>query len=261
MRPNIIRIMMAAGTLCLGGCLNPDTWSYKSEYDPPQLLAVAGPVTVDITSFNGDVFIVTDPRNTFGSVRVRRRATHGYGRGSEARDALEHVKYSMVMEHTESGPVLKVNTWTEDVEPHFLRADLRIRLPSLGAVTVRTQNGFVEAYGFDGPINIETTDGRVHLETGYPIVQPVTITNKRGDIDYQVAGGSSGRFECQAVDGEVEHRMRIGRVIVLPGTDHDTLLATLNDGENPVQLRTSEGDIRIAVVNIAPDTGSLTVSP
>ena len=254
-------LLMAASALCLGGCLNPDSLSYKSEYDQPRLLAVTGPVAVDVASFNGDVSIVVDPRVPYGSVRVRRRATHGYGRGSEAEEALEHIQYTIDVVHGESGPLLKVKTWTDDVEPYVLRADLRIRLPELSGVTVQTQHGSVEAIGFDGPVQIETTDGGVRELTDRPVVQPVTVTNLRGDIDYRVGGGSSGKFDCQAVDGDVDQRVRLGRLIILPGTDSDTLLATLNDGQNPVRLRTSEGNIRIAVVPNASDAGPLIVSP
>src|SRR5262245_8066031 len=77
-------LLLVAGALGQGGCVNPEVFSYKAAYDEPQLLAVTGPVAVEVESFNGDVQILTDPRAIYGSVRLRRQAIHGYGRAADA---------------------------------------------------------------------------------------------------------------------------------------------------------------------------------
>jgi hypothetical protein len=252
-------IGLAAALLGLGGCVNPENFSFKSAFDQPVLYIAEGPVAVEVSSFNGNVQILTDPSAPYVSVRVRRRATHGYGRSDEAKAALDRVQYSVDMERRDSGLVLKIRTWTDDPEPHFLRADLRIRLPELAGVSVETQNGRVEAFDFQDEVNIRTTDGLVRLETRAAIVKPVTILNKRGDIEFQAGGGTSGTFECQAVGGDIDQRVRVGRLIIQSGTDSDSFLATLNESENPLQIYTTEGDITIAVVNLRPGVGPATI--
>ncbi len=248
-------LVLAVVALGLGGCLNPN----KSAYDQPLLFLSTGPVAVDVQSFNGDVSILTDPSAPYLSVRVRRVATHGYGRTDEAKEALTRIQYTVDLVRQDSKLVLKVKTWTDDPEPFFLRADLRIRLPELSSVSIVTQNGRVEAFDFTEEVNVQTSDGLVRLETRAPIVKPVKVLNKRGDIEFQSGGGTSGTLECQAVGGDIDQRVRVGRLVILAGTDSDTLLATLNEGENPVQIYTTEGDITIAVVNLKPGVGPATI--
>jgi hypothetical protein len=247
-------LVLAVAALGLSGCS-----ANKSAYDAPVLFLANGPVAVDVSSFNGDVSILTDPTAPYVSVRVRRLATHGHRRADEAKEALARVQYSVDIVRQDSGLVLKVKTWTDDPEPHFLRADLRIRLPELSSVSIVTQNGRVEAFDFQDEVNVQTTNGLVRLETRAPIVKPVKILNKRGDIEFQAGGGTSGNLECQAIGGGIDQRVRIGRLVILPGTDSDSLLATLNEGENPVQIYTTEGDITIAVLNLKPGVGPATI--
>ena len=59
----------------------------------------------------------------------------------------------------------------------------------------------------------------------------------------------------------MDGRIREGRYVVHTGTDHATLVATLNEGTNPVKLTTSGGDIRIAVVENPTDVGLFIVTP
>ena len=56
-------------------------------------------------------------------------------------------------------------------------------------------------------------------------------------------------------------RIRKGHYIVHTGTDHATLIATLNQGTNRVTLTTTGGDIRIAVVEEPTDVGTFIVTP
>ena len=46
-----------------------------------------------------------------------------------------------------------------------------------------------------------------------------------------------------------------------PGTTHDRLLAVLNEGTNPITLRTVDGKIRIAVVPDPTATGTFIIDP
>lgn len=232
-----------------------------STVDGPFSLAVHGPIEVNVVSFNGDVTVVADPMLRWATIRFKRQGTHGYGRNEEAKSSLDNIKYTARIIEGEHGPVLEVRTWTTDAEPWFQRAHVDIRLPAVDGLTVRTSNGMIEAVNIQGKVDIECSDGDVRVMTDLPMLQPVTIHNNVGDIDYRVRGESTGEFKCYAQDGSVDGRIRQGRFIVHVGTAHDRLLASFNDGTNPITLTTLNGDIRIAVVHNPTDVGSVIVTP
>ena len=74
------------------------------------------------------------------------------------------------------------------------------------------------------------------------------IINNKGDIVFRIRSESTGELDCRAVRGIVTHHATHGRMIIHPGTSHNTLLATLNEGGNPMVLRAADGDISLAVV-------------
>lgn len=257
--------ILAGGALLLGGCAgsiwDPNTWADKSRSHDPVLLAVSGPLLVDVSTFSGNVVVNADPRNTFATVKVKLEATQGYGRSVEADVSMDHIQYSADILPTGSGQMLRVRTWTSDAEPWYQRAHVTIDVPSVDGLSVSTANGHVTALNVTGPVEIETSRGDVRVLTRQPLIEPVSISNDYGDIDYRVRGESTGAFDCRAVGGSVDQRARFGRVIVHGGTTSDRLLATLNDGTNPVRMQTKFGDIRIAVVDDPTDVGVLIMTP
>jgi hypothetical protein len=260
---------LAAAAAVVGGCgaggvlrnpFNPQAWSYQSKEDEPATLQVVRPVAIAVDSFSGDVTIVADERLAAATVTVRREATHGYKRKKEARRSLAEIDYSVEVVPGEVGPVLQVRTWTSHAEPHFHRAHLRIDVPAVDGLTVRTRQGRVEATDIEGAVHIESSGGDVRIMTDRPMRRAVTVLTSRGDIDYRVRGESTGSFDCRAIRGEADYRVRYGRMILHSATG-DALRATLNDGENPVQLRTTDGDIRIAVVHNPKEVGTTIIDP
>ena len=250
-----VAVISAGVTIGLGGCGNP---SYVGE---PILLATQGPVAVDVVSFSGDVTVNADPALLWATIEVRHKATHGIRRNEEAHDSLANIQHSARIIEGEHGPVLQVRTWTTDKEPWFQSAHVEINLPRVRGLTVRTTNGMIEAVNVDGKIDIECANGDVRVMTNLPMRQAVTIHNDQGNIDYRVPFGSTAEFTCHSNGGSVDGRIRAGRYIVHTGTDHATLVATLNAGENPVKLTTTGGDIRIAVVEKPTDIGTYIVTP
>jgi hypothetical protein len=216
--------------------------------DEPVAIDVAGPVMVDVESFGGDVTVIADPELTEAVITVTRRAIHGLGRVEEASASLEQIDYAIEVVPGALGQILLVRTSTTHGEPHFQRADVVIELPEVDGLTVRTNNGNVTANSVYGEIDIVTTDGDVRVMTPWAMNRPVTIINNAGDIDYRIRGESTAAFDCASVRGKVSHHVRFGELIVHPGTAHNSLLATLNGGDNRVLLRAADGDIRIAVV-------------
>ena len=271
MRTSLLIIALATAGSGLGGCVgftstartwwNPDTWGFRAWQDDPVVVDVPRPVAVDVENFNGSVVITCDPLLPKATLSVVREATHGYRRTAEAQASLGEIEYTARVVPSPDGPVLEVRTWTIHREPHFQRAHLHLQLPSATGIRVRTQRGMVTAVNVSGPVDIETTEGDVRVMTDLPLHEPVRITNRLGDIDYRVRGESTGVFDCEAVRGAVDHRIRNGRVSIHSGSDHDTLRATLNGGSNPIVLRTVDGDIRVAVVPNPTEIGAAIITP
>ena len=248
-------IIVAGATIGLGGCGTP------SLMGEPILLATQGPVAVDVVSFGGDVTVNADPTLQWATIEVHLKATHGFRRNREAQESLVNIRYSARIVAGEHGPVLQVRTWSTDREPWFQRAHVEINLPRVRGLTVRTTNGTIEALNVGGEIDIECSNGDVRVMTNVRMLRAVTIHNDHGDIDYRVPYGSTAAFTCHSIGGSVDGRIREGRYVVHTGTDHATLVATLNEGTNPVKLTTSGGDIRIAVVENPTDVGLFIVTP
>ena len=103
-------------------------------------------------------------------------------------------------------------------------------------------------------------EGDVRVMSNQAMIRPVTIVNRNGDIDYRVRGESSARFDCETVDGRVYQKVRYGRLKTMSPTDRDSFNGTLNDGDNPVRLRTVNGDIRVAVVYNPEQVGEFILS-
>ncbi|MCI0630494.1 MAG: DUF4097 domain-containing protein [Phycisphaerales bacterium] len=234
--------------LLAGGCsLNPNEWANRSEADDPIMLEVAGPVAIDVESFNGDVIIESDPKLERAKVSVVREGVHGHDRAKEAEASLKAIEYTVQIVPGELGQVVQVRTRTSDPEPHFQRAHVHIELPDIDGVRVRTSNGKVYAKHVRGVIDISTSQDDVRVLTTQALNRPVTIINRDGDIDFRVRAESTGRFDAQTVNGRVTDVVRYGTMNIESLGD-DLLRGTLNDGTNPITLRTANGDIRIAIV-------------
>jgi len=246
--------LVISAALALGGCTT------RSMTDEPVMLDVAGPVAVEVESFNGDVNVYVDESLDHGSVQVTRLADHGHLREDEARESLDEIEYSAAIESGPDGPVLKVRTSTHHPQAHHQRAHVTIYLPGVNDLYVRTSNGRVYARDVDGAADIETSNGEVRYMTNFAIRQPVTIVNDHGDINFRVNGSSAGRLTAETSRGEVDHKVQFGEFIVRE-RDDDLLIATLNGGDNPIDLQTEWGDIRFSVVENPTEVGMFIIDP
>jgi len=242
------------GLVLIGGCRG----SLKT--DSPQRFEMTGPVSVDVESFNGDVTVEVDPRATDIRFQVERESIHGMFRGGDAAAALKGIEYEAHMATGELGPVFKVRTWTTTPEPHLQLAHVHITLPALQDVKIKSSQGSVRVVNNTGSVDITTSKGDVLVMTNEAMTMPVTIVTSDGTIDYRVRGESTGRFDCETVRGDIKHRLHHGRFVMQPSS-HNSLRMTLNDGENPVQLRTVDGDIRIAIVSNPTAIGTYILEP
>ena len=209
-----------------------------------------GPIDVVVDSFGGDVVLVADPDFDVTSIQLIREAHHGYLRGFEPEEALKYLSWNSRLDPG-PGPVetLSIETAYTGPEPWYMRAHLRIQTPQLDRVRVRTKRGRVYVRNNTGPVDVETNLGDVVIATSHPLRDQMRILVSEGDVDYRVPGGSTGLFDVAVVDGDIEmwvteEQMRFTEDL----NDENTLNARLGDGKNPVVLRTTEGAIRISVV-------------
>lgn len=241
-----------------------DTLDFKTfSFDEPLDLKTKGPLTVHVDSFAGDVHLVANPKAKSTTVEVRRVSNMGWGRWEESREELADIKWTATLDpRTDGGQTLQVRISSENPEPHFFRTELTIETPMLDAVAVRTKEGDVSVMGNQGPVDIETTRGDVRMCTPWPMTRAMKIITSGGSIDYRVRGESRGAFDCESHGGEVRQRCEFGRWDAMAkGNDQDRLMATLNDGTNPVFLRTSEKNIRVAVVSDPTNVGREIMDP
>jgi hypothetical protein len=218
--------------------------------DEPVELKTQGPVAIDIDNFAGDIVVRADRKVERTFVEVRRVSTHGFGRWSESREALDDAQWTATLEpRVGGGETLIIRTDTPNPEEHFHHMEILVVAPALDTVKIRTTNGDVTIIENQGAVDVETTRGDVRMMTPWPMTGPMTIITSEGAIDYRVRGESKGVFDCETHGGRVNQRCEYGSWLALDSkNDHDRFYAVLNGGTNPVVLRTSDENIRVAVV-------------
>ena len=253
---NVLALIMIFSTVTsgLGGCTS------RTARDDSMMFDVAGPVAIDVESFNGDVTVRVDESLTQAEVKVTRVADLGYGRAKEAKLAVEEIDYSAELESGANGPTLVVKTWSTHNEPHYQRANVTIKLPAVNGLNITTDRGNVKAINTAGQSRIATERGNIRFMTDRPMTESVNITSERGDIDYRVRGESSGFITAQTKDGKVRQRHMNAKMRISEATGR-RLQAMLNDGTNQVDLTTQEGDIRIAIVENPTEVGTFIIDP
>lgn len=220
-----------------------------TRYGPDESITLdtPGPFAVDVRTFNGDVIIRVDPDIDRARVRIVKAALHGAKRTDEAESSLSQIQTGVDLLPGDLGPVLQVRSSTTHAEPYFQRTHVYIDAAGVEDVLVHTQRGQVVVRGASGEVDISTTGGDVRFMTDLPLTQPILISVDEGDIDLRARGESTGVIDAQATLGVVSHRVDLGMLVVKPGTDTQTLRAVLNDGFNPINLRTTDGDIRFVI--------------
>lgn len=256
-------VLMALASLsALSGCgantpgwasLNPSDWSNQRIADEPLVLDLAGPISVDVGTFAGNVTIEADPDLSKGEVTIVREGLHGFGRSKEAKASLSDITASVDLVAADTsrgqlGQTLRIRAETANAEPHFQRAHVYIKAPAIDGVFVATDDGNVMAKHVEGAMDIETSNGLVSVRTNLTLQRPVTIINSNGDIILRMRGEGSAAFDAQTINGRVSADIRYGSLNVASVTRDDTYQATLNQGTNKVVLRTTNGDIKIAVM-------------
>jgi len=220
------------------------------------------PLSIDIETFNGDVTVRGNPNAKRATVVVRRESTHGLMRNHERRDSLDHVVASAELVPGDLGPALRVRTSTTDPEPHFQRAHIWVELPAIDDVRIRTATGRIDVRFAEGRADLETGRGSILFATPAPITQSATLVTNDGSVDFRAGRGSSGDFDMESVGGRIMQRATGGRWIATdPANRHNRVRARLNDGANPIILRSVDGNVRVAITDEPMAFGMRVIDP
>jgi hypothetical protein len=240
----LVLSLLITGAAGMGGCRIAKRVTAKIQ--GPELRKGARPI-VDVSNWNGSVQIWVSSKYSRAKVgaNIRRaRRWSAPNRWAAAREA----EITAVSEQRDDGRYyLTVSSETEGKDPLLSRAEVVVRLPDCGGVTVRNSGGLVELRGVAGPINVENGQGdrrggRVELRTGEAMTEPVTIITTEGTVYYQVDQDSTGQFELTAEGGEAAFDARVGHV-QFGNYETSRITATLNRGTNPVILRSMRGSV------------------
>jgi len=225
--------------LALAGCQSPQVVEYTSAH-----LATSGPVEISVRSFGGSVTVIADPM-VIGTVVSAKQIERG---NSEIPIAEPKIECTTEIKTSETGQAVFVNATCDDNALELIHADIVIRAKSIHNVSVETSKGDITLLGVSGAIQLRTNDGDVRVITPLVINEPVKIENRRGDIVYRVRGESSGMIDATAINGKASLDLRQGEATILEGSTGDHLVANFNGGIHLIDMRTVDGDIRIAVV-------------
>ena len=221
------------------------------ETDETIRLETTGVVSIDLDSFAGSVLVKANKNLSETLVTVERATRHGFPRYGEAGRSLDLIDYTVSLDRGTSGEeIVVVRANSSGTETVLGRANVRIETPELGAVRIRTSRGDVQVLENRGSIDIVTSHGNVSVATPWSMRDSVSIMNREGDVEYRVRGESTGLFDLETVGGVVSTRCRYGRWMGAdPENRADRVIAVLNGGDNPIVIRTSDGDIDVAIVS------------
>lgn len=227
--------------------------------DPRIILDSRGILDVDIDSFGGSVKIDAVPGMSGTTVEVVRRAYHGHFRRDDAENSLDQLDYRVELGKGElDRETLVISSTTTSPESHFQGVDFYIRTSELGRINIRSKRGRIWVKNNQGGVDIETTYGDVRVVTDFAMNEPITLVTKDASIDYRAAPDSTGEYDLRSVGGLVYQRFTDARVTTTSNENGPAIfVGRIGDGDNSVTLRTTYGDIRVAVVENPTGVGPI----
>ena len=210
-----------------------------------QPLELVGPVSVRVESFAGDVTIRTSAEPA--RVTVDREALHATNRSTDAVTALETIQWTTDIDQGERGPQLVVRVTSSSKESHLLRGHVTVQVPTIDGIFVRTRRGDVLIDETTGPVDVRTSDGWIELLSNQPLRDPISLFTNDGDVNVRLAPGTCGTLDLHADHGISQVRVKSGQLVVRGHSSEELFNGILNDGKNPIIIRTTDGSIRFIV--------------
>ncbi|MBY0113700.1 MAG: DUF4097 domain-containing protein [Phycisphaerales bacterium] len=236
--------LIGLGTMALGGCKSAPPVTVTGL----DALKRSPSVALDVENPKGSVLVYVDSEAT--TPRVIARAGKRTGEPSENYNGDRWVTAKIT--ETDGRAVLTVRNTERAPEEANYWVQLIVVLPSCDGVRIKNSEGLVDVRGVSGAVQIENggaglPGGPVQFESSKPITAPVTITTAGGNVDVIFATGTTGNIELlsgngmlaniSAWTGQLEHSTH------KPGS----FKGVLNRGQNPVKIKTNEGQIDLRV--------------
>lgn len=212
---------------------------------------------IDVSNFNGSVYVVGDPRAKSPRVTARvRRLNREAPKGGALTQAVAVNAYASI---NGSERLLRVTSLPASEPAAPVAVDLYIKVPRADGLTVRNAGGPVELVRVGGSVNIENggpgkPGGDIEIRTGDAMTGPSSLFTSSGRVLYQVGPGSTGRFNLMADKGEVQFESKLGVVTdVIP--EETRWRGVLNEGENEITLHSGDGLVWVRVLKDAGVVG------
>ena len=156
------------------------------------------------------------------SVRIETHAPSGWGRGHE-------VKYFV---KAPPGIALNARTTNGAVQAAGLPNDIELG----------TTNGGIDAKGLSGAVRCGTTNGGIDVQLDGLAAGGVRLSTTNGGISLELPRDADADISARVTNGGIGAE---DLQLNVRDKSRRTLEATLNDGGRPVELRTTNGGIRI----------------
>lgn len=243
--PLVLALAVASG----GGCQTGGRTDRTVYEGPPP--AAASDLRLDVVNPSGAVTVVADPTATQVLVRTRVRINRHVARDR----ALELLERPWAIAQTaELGPgqqELRISVDDIASEEPGAQVDLTVTLPSATGVRIRSDAGPVDLLGVGGDIDVQAGlyqrgGGPVLVRTARAIDRPISLSSTAGDVVLVLGPRARGAFDLAAREGQVRSLPRGVRVENVVAGDR-SWRGVIAGGDNPVVLRTRQGDVRLLV--------------
>ncbi|MDG0865780.1 DUF4097 family beta strand repeat protein [SAR202 cluster bacterium JH702] len=236
--------------------------SGMTDENPKHSFEVGSNPTIDVTSFNGEIEIITGedgtievdttlklPSRIFYSATksgnavtvVARRTGSGisFGRSPQAQIHLVVPASTNVIASTSNGQ-LSVNgvTGTGEVDT----SNGRVTLTNVtGTYVASTSNGSIKLLDVAGQFHAETSNGRIDFSGSFDENSNNKFSTSNGSMNIVFSNDPNLELDARTVNGTVDSE----RPILATTTEKNRLVGQYGEGSAQLELRTSNGSIDI----------------
>lgn len=184
---------------------------------------------VEILNAVGDVEV----RHTPGDkVRVRAEIV--------AENAVRAKQVKVLARRDEAGVLSVGIEWPDGERKALERSSLRIEIPDLSRLEVRTENGGIKVEGLGGEADLRSMNGAIDVR-GFK--GPVSFDFRNGDADLREI---DGRVEGKGVNGGAK-LSKVSGSVRIETTNGEVEIALTPAANGPVEVKTSNGGITLSV--------------
>lgn len=224
----------------LTGCTTKHQQVSPHRLELPQgMVALA----LDVSNFNGTITVHANNADADAVlIEAERFAAKANGK-RESIAALETIELTSDLESEGPLGVVRIAATTTHETAEQLGVNLNIRMPRCDGVQIRNAGGYVSVTDAGGTVDIYNEGGSIEFRTSRRMTEPVTLITHEGEVYYQVPLESTGRFDMLTLEGRTTLRDR-GAIVEETYVGRGELQFHLNEGENPIVMRTNRGNVR-----------------